>query len=171
MLSDLIPNLPPEIAVFVVAMLPISELRGAIPLAIFRLGLSAPEAFLWSVTGNSLAGIIVVLLLEPVSSVLRRFAVFDQFFTWLFDRTRRKHEKSFERYADLALLIFVAIPLPMTGAWSGAVAAFVFGISKRSAIPMIILGVIGAGIIVTLVSTGVIQAGDFIGNLLAPKAY
>lgn len=171
MLSEILNDLPPQVAVIVLAMLPISELRGAIPLAIFKQGLSAPEAFLWSVVGNSLAGILVVLLLEPVSKVLRRFDVFDRFFDWLFERTRRKHSKSFEKYQDLALLIFVAIPLPMTGAWSGAVAAFVFGVSKRSAIPMIVLGVITAGLIVTLVSTGAVQLGGFLGSLFAPKSY
>lgn len=170
MLSELLANLPPQLATFLVAMLPISELRGAIPLAIFKLGLSAPEAFFWSVLGNSLAGALVVLFLEPVSNVLRKLAVFDRFFDWLFERTRRKHSRSFEKYQDLALFVFVAIPLPMTGAWAGAAAAFVFGVRKMSAIALIVLGVFAAGLIVTLVSTGAIYLGDFLTNLLAPKS-
>lgn len=170
MLLDQVTDLPPQLATFLLAMIPITELRGAIPLAIFRLDLSAPEAFFWSVLGNSLAGVIVVLFLEPVSNLLRRMEVFNRFFDWLFERTRRNHSKSFEKYQDIALLIFVAIPLPMTGAWSGAAAAFVFGIKKASAIPMIVLGVVGAGIIVTLVSTGAIHLGGFLTNLFVPKA-
>lgn len=170
MLIDQIGNLPPQFATFVVAMLPIAELRGAIPLAIFKLSLSPLEAFFWSVLGNSLAGVLVVLFLEPVSRFLRRIEIFDRFFDWLFERTRRSHSKSFDKYQDIALLIFVAIPLPMTGAWSGATAAFVFGIKKTSAIPLITLGVVGAGIIVTLVSSGAVHLGGFINDLLVPKA-
>jgi uncharacterized membrane protein len=150
-------DLPPQLVTLIVAMLPIAELRGAVPLAMFGLGLSAPEAFGWSVLGNALVGVLVVLLLEPASALLRRLGPFDRFFDWLFERTRRKHSKSFERYESLALFIFVAIPLPMTGAWSGAVAAFVFGVDKRTAIPLIALGVVAAGILVTLVSAGALQ--------------
>jgi len=163
-------NLPPQWTTFVVAMLPVSELRGAIPLAILKLGLSAPEAFLWSVLGNGLAGVLVVLFLEPVSKPLRRLPVFDRFFAWLFERTRRKHTQSFEKYQDVALFVFVAIPLPLTGAWTGAVAAFVFGVEKRSAISMIVLGVIAAGLVVTLVSTGAIQLNSFLTDLFIQRS-
>ncbi|MBI2954000.1 MAG: small multi-drug export protein [Chloroflexi bacterium] len=170
MFDDLSNNLSPELATFVLAMLPVTELRGAIPLAIFRLGLPPMEAFLWSVLGNSLAGALVAAFLDPVSRVLRQFYIFDRFFMWLFERTRRRHSKNFEKYQSLALLLFVAIPLPMTGAWSGAAAAFVFGIKKRSAIPIIALGVFMAGVIVTLVSTGAIQLGGFLASLFAPSS-
>jgi uncharacterized membrane protein len=75
----------------------------------------------------------------------------DRFFTWLFSRTRRKHSRSFERWRDLALCFFVAIPLPGTGAWSGALAAFVFGVPFRRAMVAITCGVLIAGVVVTLV--------------------
>jgi uncharacterized membrane protein len=153
-------ELPPQLITFIVAMLPISELRGAVPLAMFGLGLPALEAFTWSVSGNALAGVLVVTLLEPVSKTLRVLKPFDWFFNWLFERTRRKHTKRFESYRNLALFLFVAIPLPMTGAWSGAAAAFVFGIGWKSAVPLILLGVLAAGILVTLLSAGVIQVGN-----------
>ena len=74
---------------------------------------------------------------------------FDKFFTFLFERTRRKHSKKFEKWGALALITFVAIPLPITGGWSGALAAFVFGIPFKKALPLIFSGVIIAGVIVT----------------------
>lgn len=157
-------DLPPQLITFVVAMLPIAELRGAVPLGIFGLGLSAPEAFVWSVLGNAFAGAVVIILLEPVSNILRVLKPFDIFFNWLFERTRRKHTATFERYRNLALIIFVAIPLPMTGAWTGAAAAFVFGIERKIAVPLVSLGVLIAGIIVTLAAVGVIQVGGLLGG-------
>lgn len=146
--------LPPQIVTLFTAMLPVAELRGAIPLAMFGLGLSALEAFVWAVLGNALVGVLLVFLLEPASRILRALGPFDRFFEWLFERTRRKHGKSFARYESLALFIFVAIPLPMTGAYSGAVAAFVFGVDKKLAVVMITAGVAAAGILVTLLSAG-----------------
>ncbi|MGI5837260.1 MAG: COG2426 family protein [Chloroflexota bacterium] len=161
--SELLGGLPPQLITFIVAMTPIFELRGAVPLAIFGLGMSPLEAFFWSVLGNAFAGAVVVALLEPVSNFLRVLKPFDMFFNWLFERTRRRHTETFERYQSLALIIFVGIPLPMTGAWTGAAAAFVFGIRLSLAIPLIAVGVILAGIAVTLLSTGVIQVGNLLG--------
>ena len=83
--------------------------------------------------------------------------MFSRFFDWLFERTRRKHSKRFETYQELALLFFVAIPLPITGAWSGSVAAFVFGIPAKKAIPFIIMGVLVSGVIVSLITQGIIS--------------
>lgn len=143
-------GLPPALAVVVVAMLPIAELRGAIPLGIGIYKLPAVEAFAWAVVGNMVPVPIIVFALEPVSAWLRRHSsLFDRFFERLFDRTRSKHSWRFERWRDLALISFVAIPLPMTGAWTGALAAFLFGVRPRRAIPLIAVGVLIAGAIVT----------------------
>ena len=82
---------------------------------------------------------------------------FNRFFTYLFERTRKKHNGKFEKWGALALITFVAIPLPVTGGWSGALAAFVFGIPFKKALPLIFLGVIIAGAIVTGLSLGVFK--------------
>lgn len=160
---SLLAGLPPQLITFIVAMVPIFELRGAVPLAIFALDLPVFDAFFWSVLGNAIAGALVVLLLEPVSNALRVLKPFDWFFDWLFERTRRNHTKRFERYRDFALFLFVAIPLPMTGAWSGAAAAFVFGVNWKTAVPIITLGVLAAGIVVTLLSAGVLGVTNLLG--------
>ena len=135
--------------VILTAMTPISELRGAIPLALFKLGMSPVQAYIYSVIGNMLPVIPLLLFLEPVSNWLRRYRSFDRFFDWLFARTRRYNDRM-EKYGALGLFSFVAIPLPMTGAWTGCAAAFVFGIRFKYAFPTILAGVLVAGVIVTL---------------------
>ena len=141
--------------VILTAMAPISELRGAIPLALFELGMSPLQAYIYSVFGNMLPVIPLLLFLEPVSNWLRRYRCFDRFFDWLFARTRRYNDRM-EKYGALGLASFVAIPLPVTGAWTGCAVAFVFGIRFKYAFPTILAGVLVAGVIVTLWYMGVL---------------
>ena len=142
-----------ELITFFIAALPLSELRGAIPLAILKFGFSPPKALVISVLGNILPVLPLLLGLEKISEYLsHKFYWFNRFFSWLFERTRIKHSKHFTYWGDLALFIFVAIPLPLTGAYSGAVAAFVFGIPLKHAFWSIALGVLAAGLIVTAVT-------------------
>lgn len=146
----------PFVNTLLVAMTPVGELRAALPLAMVHYKMPLELAFPLVVVGNMLPVIGIVYLLEPVSTFLSKHSkLMDRFFTWLFHYTRRKHSHRFETGRDVALVTFVAIPLPMTGAWSGALVAFVFGIPPRRALPLLLLGVIGAGIIVTiLILTG-----------------
>lgn len=146
---------PKELATLLIAMMPIGELRVSIPIAINVYHLSIFSSFIWSTIGNSLAVALILWLLEPFSSFLsRHFKVFSRFFSWLFSRTRKKHSKRFERWGAFALVTFVAIPLPLTGGWTGALAAFVFGIPFGKAFPLITLGILIAGAIVTFVTLG-----------------
>lgn len=140
----------------IVAMFPIGELRVALPLALTKFELSLPVAFLVSVVGNMIPVVIVVYFLEPVSNFLIKHSKFFKwFFEWLFHRTRKKHSKRFETLEEIALVTFVAIPLPATGAWTGALAAFLFGIPPKKSIPLIGLGVVIAGVIVTILTLGI----------------
>lgn len=149
--------MPSELSVFLISMLPISELRGAIPIAVSIYNMQVWHAFIWSVLGNLVPIIFIILGLDLLINkfLIHRVYIFNRFFTWLFERTQRKHSKKIERWGDLALLIFVAIPLPGTGAWTGALIAFVFGIPLKRAFPVISLGVIIAGIIVSLITIGI----------------
>lgn len=144
-----------SIQVILLAMIPFGELRASIPIAIGIYDMSIAQAFVLSVIGNMLPVVPLLLFLDPVSNWLRRYSVFDSFFNWLFARTRR-HSERMEKYGALGLIPFVAIPLPVTGAWTGCAAAFVFGIRFRYAFPTILAGVIIAGIIVTLSCMGVL---------------
>ena len=148
-------HLSPEAATVIVAMLPIFELRGAIPLAL-GLGLNVWQAYFLAILGNIIPVIPLLLFLGPVSEYLRRFPFWDRFFDWLFTRTRRRSELV-ERLEVIGLMLFVAVPLPVTGAWTGTAAAFLFDIPFKHALPAIVVGVMIAGVIVSLASLGVIH--------------
>jgi len=155
-LLDLMHQLPPPVAVFCIAMLPVFELRGAIP-AGYAMGMtSVPLIYLLAVAGNFVPVLPILLLLGPIERSLRRFRWADRFLTWLFRRTVSRSDL-IKRYESLGLILFVAIPAPMTGAWTGAIAAYLFKLPLRMAVPCIILGILLAGIVVTLVSQGVVS--------------
>ena len=155
---ELLKGVPSQISVLIIGMTPIFELRGAIPVAIGAYKMSAAEAFFWSVLGNMIPVILLVYLFEAVSGwLMKRFKFWNKFFTWLFERTRRKASDKIEKYGDWGLFFLVAIPLPVTGGWTGALAAFLFGINKIKSIGIIFAGILAAGVIVTLLTLGVIS--------------
>ena len=148
--------LPAPVAVFLIAMLPVFELRGAIP-AGYGMGMTSPVLiYLLAVAGNFVPVLPILLGLGPAERYLRRFSFFNKFFDWLFKRTVSRSEV-IRKYESLGLILFVAIPLPMTGAWTGSVAAYLFKLPLRMAVPCIILGILIAGLVVTLLSQGVIS--------------
>ena len=141
------------LSVCLAAMLPYLELRGAIPLA-FTFGASPIEAFAVSLGGNILPVIPIMIILPVLAKWADRVAWIDRFLCWLSRKVGRKQDQ-IKRYGPIGLAIFVAIPLPMTGAWTGAALAFLLGIRMRHAFPAIAAGVVIAGIIVTLLCTGI----------------
>lgn len=149
---NLLRTLPDEWITFIIAALPVSELRGAIPVA---LSMKMPlfKAYWIAVLGNLLPVIPLLVALGPISARLRRFKPWHLFFEWLFERTKKRADLV-EKYGTIGLIMFVAIPLPVTGAWTGCVAASLFKIKFRHALIAITLGVLIAGIIVSAVSTG-----------------
>jgi uncharacterized membrane protein len=145
----------PHWITLLLAMTPIGELRVALPWGITFGQLPWYDAFLWAVAGNFLIAVPIVLLLGPISNFLRRWTLGDRFFDWLFARTRRKG-KMIETWEFLGLVIFVGIPLPVTGAWTGAAAAFLFGLSYRKSFLAIFFGLLMSATIVTIITlTGV----------------
>ncbi len=145
-------------------MVPIFELRGAIPVAHFVFALPAWQTYLISVIGNLVPVLPILWLLDPTSRwLMRHFRFMERFFDWLFDRTRRRTEQKVKKYGALGLMLFVAIPLPVTGAWTGCVAAFVFGIRIRSAFPPVVAGVLIAGVVVSILTYGVSAVASFLG--------
>ena len=139
-------NIPKEYLVMITGALPIAEVRGAIPLAL-SLGFSVQKAFWLSVLGNLSFIIPALFIFEPVARSLRKFKLWSRFFDWVFERTRRNSE-AIQKYEALGLAVFVAIPLPMTGAWSGVIAATLFKIRFRYALIAIVAGVLAAAAIV-----------------------
>jgi uncharacterized membrane protein len=154
-IESFIRNFPEPLAVMLLGTLPIFELRGAIPFAIGVLDMPVLQAYVWAVLGNLLPLPFILLFLGPVTSWAEsHWPGLHRFLERLFSHTRRRHTGRFDRWRDLALITFVAIPLPITGAWSGALAAFVFGVERRKAFALISVGVLIAGVIVTLVVVG-----------------
>ena len=153
-------GLPPELITMIIGALPVSEVRGAIPVGIALGDLSWQTAYLFGVIGNALPVAPLLFGLEPVSNWLRRWQIWERFFTWLFARTRRRGGL-IEKYGYWGLILFVSIPLPVTGAWTGCAAAFVFGIRPGRALPLVLGGILIAATVVTLVTMGVIGGVDF----------
>ncbi len=140
-----------ELAVLVVAASPIVELRLAIPLAINTFDFPWHYALPLAIIGNLLPVPFILLFLDAITRWLSKIAFFDRFLDWLFERTRRRG-KIIERYKRIGLVLFVAIPLPVTGAWTGSLAAVLFGLKFSHAFLSILIGVLIAGAIVTCLS-------------------
>lgn len=146
-------NFPPELATFLIAMVPISELRAAIPIGIKVYHLSVASAYFWSVLGNLLPMLLIVLILKPVADFIsRHIKLFKKFFDWLFDHTRHRGQKKFEKWGEFAVFILTATPIPLLGGWTGPLAAFVFDVKLKKSIPLIILGCMTSGVIVALIT-------------------
>ena len=142
---------------FILSLLPISELRGAIPYGLSQ-HLSLPGVLAIAIIGNFIPVIPVYLGIQKVAQYLSgRYLWAKRFFDWLFARTRRK-AKGIEYSEFFGLAIFVGIPLPMTGAWTGAIAASLLGIPWKRAVLSIFLGILIAATVVTTVCLGCITA-------------
>jgi uncharacterized membrane protein len=155
---ELLKGVPSQLSVMIIGMTPIFELRGAIPVALGAYKMTILEAYFWAVLGNIIPVIFWVFFLEKISNwLMKNFKFWDKFFNWLFERTRKKANDKIAKYGDWGLFFLVAIPLPITGGWTGALTAFLFGIKKIKAIGIIFSGVLTAGLIVTLLTIGVIS--------------
>lgn len=155
-------NIPPVLLVMLIAALPIAELRVSIPVAIYAFGIPWWWAFLASVAGNMLPIPILLLFFDSLARLVSLVPPGKKLMDWVFERTRR-HEKNLLRYEWLGLAIFVGIPLPLTGAWTGAILAFIMGLRFWPSLLSIFCGVLIAGAIVTALSLlgwiGAIVAG------------
>lgn len=144
--------------VLVTSMLPVSELRGAIPLGIGLFELKPWLVYLVAVVGNIIPVVFLLWFWEKLAGKLsENYAPLGQLFHWLFERTRKKFYANHKRFGEWALVLFVAIPLPITGAWTGTVAAWLFGIPYKKALNLIFLGVLISGLIVLGITTGIIS--------------
>lgn len=130
------------------ALLPISELRGAIPFAVLR-GMDILPAALIGTAVNACVPLLAFLFLSTIHRFLYKFAWYKGFFDRFVEKARVKVHAQVEKYGYWGLLLFVALPLPVTGAWTGTLGAWILGMDKRKAGFAIVGGVIVAGIIVT----------------------
>ena len=151
-----------ELATLICAMFPIIELRGAIPLAA-GMGIEWYWAFLLAVVGNMIPVPFILLFIRKILSWMEasRVKFFNKVATWL----RKKAEKNrpkIEKYSFWGLCLFVGIPLPMTGAWTGSLVAAFIDMKFWKAMLSAFLGVLMAATIVTLVAYGALGFLSFI---------
>ena len=140
--------------IVIISMLPIIELRGAIPVA-FALGIPLIPSFIVSIIGNLLPVPFILWLITPFCNWLKRTKMLAWFPEFL-ERKVEKNKEKVTKYANLGLFLFVAIPLPGTGAWTGALIASFLNFRFRDAFIAITGGVITAGIIMSIVSYGLL---------------
>lgn len=139
-----------EIQVFLIATLPVIELRGAIPYGV-AMGMNPIHAALVCLAGSMVPVPFLLFFLRPFFSKMRSYRLIRKFEKWLIHRTD-KRAKNIKKYSALGLMFFVAIPLPSTGVWTGAIAAALLNMRIKHAFFAILVGNIIAAFIVTFLS-------------------
>jgi len=151
----------PILKVILLSILPISELRGGIPVGLYH-NLPLWEVVLVSVLANIAIILPLFFFLNYLHHIFMQIKPYKHAFNFYVEKRRHKAQKALDRYGYPGLLFFVAIPLPMTGAYTGTLIAWIFGLNQKKAFFYIALGVIIAAIIVTLVSVLGVEALGFL---------
>jgi uncharacterized membrane protein len=143
------------------ALLPISELRGAIPFAVAR-GMPVLEAYFIAAACNALVAPLAFIFLETFHKLFYRWSFYAGIFDRFVERSREKVHAQVERYGYLGIMLFVAVPLPITGAWTGTLGAWILGLGRRKTITAVAGGVIISGIIVSVIVGFGVEALGFL---------
>lgn len=154
-LTGLLNFLSIELTVMLTAALPIIELRGAIPVGI-SLGLSPIHATILSFIGSMIPVPFILFTIRPIFNYLKTTKTFRRLINRITDRSMNGSDK-IQKYSYWGLLLFVAIPLPGTGVWSGSLAAALLDMRFKWAFPTIFLGNLIAGVLIMLLSHGVVS--------------
>ena len=159
-------DLSRELITVVLAMLPVAELRASLPVSVNILHLPWYQAFYLSVIGNLIPVPFLLLFFDAVSRLIQKTAAGKRLIEWLLTRTSRR-TGVIQKYKQLGLMVFVALPLPFTGAWTGSLASYILGLKFWYAFIPILIGVFIAAIIVTILTLlGWVGAGIAIGALI-----
>lgn len=155
-------NISNEVYVFFVSMLPILELRAAIPIGV-ALGMNIFECYALSVFGNMLPIPFILIFIKKILEYMSNSKInfFNKVSNYLIGKAEKRSDKV-DKYSNLGLFLFVAIPVPGTGAWTGALIAALMGMRFKRSLPSIFFGVLTAGIIMTLASYGVLSFLSFL---------
>lgn len=148
-------EMPKELIVFIVSMIPVLELRGSI-LAAGLLKMEFLSTYIIAVIGNMVPIPFILLFIDKIFDFLRNTKTFKPMVEKLEKKALSKSGQ-IQKYGKWGLFLFVAIPLPGTGAWTGALIASLMRFKVREALPWIFLGVAGAGLIMSLISFGIIK--------------
>ncbi len=147
-------KIPEELVVFVISLFPVLELRGGL-IAASIMGLEWWKAFAFCFIGNMLPIPFILLFIRKIFELMRKWGPFKKVVDWL-EKKADKHSDKIVKYRLWGLLVLVAVPLPGTGAWTGALVAALMDIRVKHAFPVIAAGVLIAGIIVGTLSYGIV---------------
>ena len=153
--------LPDILKTLVIGMLPVLEIRGAIPVGVAA-GLDPWSAFFVGFVGNMLPVPFLILLTRKIIEWMKKHHILDKLTSFL-ERKGSQKAHTVQKYSFWGLFILVAIPLPGTGAWTGALVASLLDMRLKRALPAIAMGVIVAGLIVLLATYGVVSVGSLVG--------
>ncbi len=146
-------NFPRELATFLIAAIPVTELRAALPLAYKLYGMSAFWSWFYAVAGTFFTMVVIILALDPIAKILsKHIKLFEKFFIWLFEHTRKKADKKMQKYGSWAIFILSASPIPLVGGMTGALAAFIFNVPLKKSLPLLLAGTMVSGAIVLAVT-------------------
>ena len=144
-------GLSPKMAILLLGTLPVTELRASIPIGILVLRQGVGLTFFYSILGNMLPIAPIYFLLEPISKKFSKTRCMRRFFEWLFKRAK-KRSGIIERYEAVGLMLFVCIPLPGTGVWTGCIVASLLRMRFVPTFLAATAGVVLAAIIVTVLT-------------------
>lgn len=147
-------HFPPQLAVFLIAMVPLVECRGAIPFGMVVLKMPMWEVLPLAIAGNILPVPFILLLIRPVIAWFKKTKLFRPLAEWIEGKADKKKDQVL-KYSKWGLFAFVAVPIPGTGAWTGALIAALLDMRVRSAFFTILLGMICAALIMTVGSAAV----------------
>lgn len=150
---EAVSSLSHESATFLLAMIPITELRASIPIAVIGYEMEPVKACILSILGNVLSGTLVFIFVDKIFDFfLKKIDWLNKIWEKYIHRIQNKNVEKFEKWGAFALITFVAIPLPLTGIVTGAVAASIFDVPFKKAVPLLAVGSVIAGILVTIIS-------------------
>ena len=144
-------GIPPLLVTGLISMIPIFELRGGIPVGIALFKLHPVAVYFTCLLFNLIPVLPILLLLNPLRRLLSRVPPFRGLFRFL-DKKAASNRRLIERYEEIGLTLFVGVPLPVTGAWTGSIVAEIMGLRVMKSFLFIALGVALAGIIVTMLT-------------------
>jgi len=146
------------ILLVLITFLPFLELRASIPYGILVLGMDWLGVFLICVVVNIILGILIYSFLDKIIHFFLRIKILDKLYNKYVEKTQKKIHKYVEKYGEFAVAVFIGIPLPGSGVYSGALAAYLIGLDYKKFIIANIIGVLIAGVIVTVVSLTGLEA-------------
>lgn len=153
-------GLPPMWTTVIIAAIPVVEVRGAVPIALEIFHLPVVTGALLSFLGSIVPALVIPSVLQAIEIPCRRASkTCARFLDWTAHHVEKRYTQRYRALGAVGLAVFVAIPLPLTGVWTGALAAWLFRIPKRYAIPALILGTACTTLIMTAVTVSGFAAG------------